>query len=238
MKMKKTIIALLLALCVTSASYAQSQMFISYDFRANPGSEDAIAKLLTDYHDQVGSYKSGGMNVLRMDMKGEMETTHRVVILGEIDNFGPENPTPEARLQSELLGKKLEDHIEKETSSVAGYILYGRGDGVEGDSYGAGWLMNVTDPATFAPSFLKFANSDEINAILGDRTLMFGSFAAGGTSIPATHWVYAYFANIVDYMATMEQIYASDAFQLHQEEVAGIYTLTREFTEEQILSFE
>jgi len=236
--MKKTIVAFVLALCVTSVSLAQNQMFMSYEFRANQGSEAAIAQLLTEYHDKVGPYKSGGMQVLRFDLKGQLESTHRIVILGEMDNFWLENQTPMVGMHFELLGEKLNDHIEKETGSGAGYILYSRGDGVEGDSYFAGWLLNVTDPATFAPSFLKFANSDETTAIMGDRTRMMGSFAAGGPSIPATHWVYANFANIVDYMATMQQIYASDAFQLHQKEVAGIITLTREFTEEQLLLFE
>ena len=238
MKMKTIISVLLLALCVTSVSYAQNQMFLRYEFRANPGSEDAIAKILTDYHDQAGSYKSGGMSVVRLDVKGELETTHSIALLGEIDNFWLENPTPMTGMQFELAGKKLADHIEKETSSAAGYILYSRGDGVEGDTYYAGWLLDVTDPATFAPSFLKMANSDETNEIMGDRLLQFGSFAAGGASIPATHWVYANFANIVDYMATMEQMYASEAFQLHQQEVAGIVKVTREFTEEQIMLFE
>ena len=236
--MKKTISVLLLALCVTSVSYAQNQMFLRYEFRANPGSEDAIAKILTDYHDQAGSYKSGAMRVLRLDVKGELESTHAIVFFGEIDNFGPENPTPELGMQSELAGKKLEDHIEKETASLSGYQLYSRGSGVEGDSYYVAWLLDVTDPATFAPSFLKMANSDETNAIMGDRTLEFGSFAAGGASVPATHWVYANFANIVDYMATMEQMYASEAFQLHLQEIEGIVKVTREFTEEQIMLFE
>ena len=103
MKMKTTISVLLLALCVTSVSFAQSQMFVRYDFRANPGSEDAIAKILTDYHDQAGSYKSGGMSVVRLDVKGELETTHSIALLGEIDNFWLENPTPMTGMQFELL---------------------------------------------------------------------------------------------------------------------------------------
>lgn len=238
MKMKTIISVLLLALCVTSVSYAQNQMFLRYDFRANPGSEDAIAKILTDYHDQAGSYKSGGMSVVRLDVKGELETTHSIALIGEIDNFWLENPTPETGMQFELAGKKLEDHIEKETGSYAGYILYSRGDGVEGDSYYAGWLLDVTDPATYATSFLKMANSDETSEIMGDRLLQFGSWAAGGASVPATHWIYVNFANFVDYMSTMEQMYASEAFQLHLQEIEGTYKVTREFTEELILVFE
>ena len=232
---KKQLSLLAITLLLTSLSYAQNSMYLAYEFQAKTGSESTIAQLLTTYHNEVGAYKSGGFDVTRFDLNGPDEGTHRVLIYGDMDNFGLENQSTMIGLQFELLQEKLNDHIEKGTRSEGGYLLAENGNEFDGYPYRAEWRLNVSDPATYASSFIKFMNSDEVLSIMNERPLELGSVAGGMTG--ETHWVYAGFENIIDYMTTMQLIYASDAFQVHQEEASGTFTLMREFTETNLATF-
>lgn len=233
--LKRQLSILAITFLLTSLAFAQNGMYLAYEFQAKVGSESTIAQLLTTYHNEVGAYKSGGFDVTRFDLNGPDEGTHRVLIYGDMDNFGLETQSTMIGLQFELLQEKLNDHIEKGTRSEGGYLIAENGNGFDGYPYRAEWRFNVSDPATFIPSWVKFMNSDEVISIMKDRPLELGSVAGGMSG--ETHWAYAGFENLIDYMSTMKSIYASDAFLLHLEEVNGIGTLVREFTETNLVTF-
>lgn len=230
MKNMMKIISIFSCIILTTSIQAQNT-YLYWDFEAVDGAEDALVEIFDNYFEENEiTYKSGGFAIMRNAIGGDNTHTHRIIIYGDIYNWGytEERETPDLELQTTL--NNANNLIKKWTRNESGYILYTGETSFENYPYRALYEMKVDDPNSYTESFIKMVESSDVKEIMGDRPMHMGA-TAGGINDGLSHWVYMGFENRNDYLQKTYELNSSASGIQFREEVRTIRTVEKTSTE-------
>ena len=202
-----------------------------WDLEAVDGAEDALVEIFDNYFEENEiTRKSGGWAIMRNAIGGDNTHTHRIIIYGDIYNWGytEERETPDLEFQVTL--NNANNLIKKWTRNESGYILYTGETSFENYPYRALYEMKVDDPNSYTESFIKMVESSDVKEIMGDRPMHMGAIA-GGINDGLSHWVYMGFENRNDYLQKTYELNSSASGMQFREEVRTIRTVEKTSTE-------
>ena len=230
--MKTKIQGLLVLLLILFTTSIQAQnTYLYWDFEAMDGAEDALVEIFDNFFEENEiTYKSGGWALMRNAIGGDNVHTHRIIIYGDIYNWGytEERETPDLEFQITL--NNANNLIKKWTRNESGYILYTGDTSFENYPYRALYEMKVDDPNSYTESFIKMVESSDVKEIMGDRPMHMGAIA-GGINNGLTHWVYMGFENRNDYLQKTYELNSAASGMQFREEVRAIRTVEKTSTE-------
>ena len=218
--------------CIILTTSIQAQnTYLYWDLEAVDGAEDALVEIFDNYFEENEiTRKSGGWAIMRNAIGGDNTHTHRIIIYGDIYNWGytEERETPDLEFQVTL--NNANNLIKKWTRNESGYILYTGETSFENYPYRALYEMKVDDPNSYTESFIKMVESSDVKEIMGDRPMHMGAIA-GGINDGLTHWVYVGFENRNDYLQKTYELNSSASGMQFREEVRTIRTVEKTSTE-------
>lgn len=218
--------------CIILTTSIQAQnTYLYWDFEAVDGAEDALVEIFDNYFEENEiTRKSGGWAIMRNAIGGDNTHTHRIIIYGDIYNWGytEERETPDLEFQVTL--NNANNLIKKWTRNESGYILYTGETSFENYPYRALYEMKVDDPSSYTESFKKMVESSDVKEIMGDRPMHMGAIA-GGINDGLSHWVYMGFENRNDYLQKTYELNSSASGMQFREEVRTIRTVEKTSTE-------
>ena len=218
--------------CIILTTSIQAQnTYLYWDLEAVDGAEDALVEIFDNYFEENEiTRKSGGWAIMRNAIGGDNTHTHRIIIYGDIYNWGytEERETPDLELQVTL--NNANNLIKKWTRNESGYILYTGETSFENYPYRAIYEMKVDDPNSYTESFIKMVESSDVKEIMGDRPMHMGAIA-GGINDGLSHWVYMGFENRNDYLQKTYELNSSASGMQFREEVRTIRTVEKTSTE-------
>ena len=218
--------------CIILTTSIQAQnTYLYWDLEAVDGAEDALVEIFDNYFEENEiTRKSGGWAIMRNAIGGDNTHTHRIVIYGDIYNWGytEERETPDLEFQVTL--NNANNLIKKWTLNESGYILYTGETSFENYPYRALYEMKVDDPNSYTESFIKMVESSDVKEIMGDRPMHMGAIA-GGINDGLSHWVYMGFENRNDYLQKTYELNSSASGMQFREEVRTIRTVEKTSTE-------
>ena len=218
--------------CIILTTSIQAQnTYLYWDLEAVDGAEDALVEIFDSYFEENKiTYKSGGFAIMRNAIGGDNTHTHRIIIYGDIYNWGytEERETPDLEFQVTL--NNANNLIKKWTRNESGYILYTGETSFENYPYRALYEMKVDDPNSYTESFIKMVESSDVKEIMGDRPMHMGAIA-GGINDGLSHWVYMGFENRNDYLQKTYELNSSASGMQFREEVRTIRTVEKTSTE-------
>ena len=218
--------------CIILTTSIQAQnTYLYWDLEAVDGAEDALVEIFDNYFEENEiTRKSGGWAIMRNAIGGDNTHTHRIIIYGDIYNWGytEERETPDLELQVTL--NNANNLIKKWTRNESGYILYTGETSFENYPYRALYEMKVDDPNSYTESFIKMVESSDVKEIMGDRPMHMGAIA-GGINDGLSHWVYMGFENRNDYLQKTYELNSSASGMQFREEVRTIRTVEKTSTE-------
>ena len=218
--------------CIILTTSIQAQnTYLYWDLEAVDGAEDALVEIFDNYFEENEiTRKSGGWAIMRNAIGGDNTHTHRIIIYGDIYNWGytEERETPDLELQATL--NNANNLIKKWTRNESGYILYTGETSFENYPYRAIYEMKVDDPNSYTESFIKMVESSDVKEIMGDRPMHMGAIA-GGINDGLSHWVYMGFENRNDYLQKTYELNSSASGMQFREEVRTIRTVEKTSTE-------
>lgn len=218
--------------CIILTTSIQAQnTYLYWDLEAVDGAEDALVEIFDNYFEENEiTRKSGGWAIMRNAIGGDNTHTHRIVIYGDIYNWGytEERETPDLEFQVTL--NNANNLIKKWTRNESGYILYTGETSFENYPYRALYEMKVDDPNSYTESFIKMVESSDVKEIMGDRPMHMGAIA-GGINDGLSHWVYMGFENRNDYLQKTYELNSSASGMQFREEVRTIRTVEKTSTE-------
>ena len=230
MNNKIKIFAIFSCIILTTSIQAQNT-YLYWDLEAVDGAEDALVEIFDNYFEENEiTRKSGGWAIMRNAIGGDNTHTHRIIIYGDIYNWGytEERETPDLEFQVTL--NNANNLIKKWTRNESGYILYTGETSFENYPYRALYEMKVDDPNSYTESFIKMVESSDVKEIMGDRPMHMGAIA-GGINDGLTHWVYVGFENRNDYLQKTYELNSSASGMQFREEVRTIRTVEKTSTE-------
>ena len=216
---------------ILTTSIQAQNTYLYWDLEAVDGAEDALVEIFDNYFEENEiTRKSGGWAIMRNAIGGDNTHTHRIVIYGDIYNWGytEERETPDLELQATL--NNANNLIKKWTRNESGYILYTGETSFENYPYRALYEMKVDDPNSYTESFIKMVESSDVKEIMGDRPMHMGAIA-GGINDGLSHWVYMGFENRNDYLQKTYELNSSASGMQFREEVRTIRTVEKTSTE-------
>ena len=222
--------AIFFCIILTTSIQAQNT-YLYWDLEAVDGAEDALVEIFDNYFEENEiTRKSGGWAIMRNAIGGDNTHTHRIIIYGDIYNWGytEERETPDLEFQVTL--NNANNLIKKWTRNESGYILYTGETSFENYPYRALYEMKVDDPNSYTESFIKMVESSDVKEIMGDRPMHMGAIA-GGINDGLTHWVYVGFENRNDYLQKTYELNSSASGMQFREEVRTIRTVEKTSTE-------
>lgn len=218
--------------CIILTTSIQAQnIYLYWDLEAVDGAEDALVEIFDNYFEENEiTRKSGGWAIMRNAIGGDNTHTHRIIIYGDIYNWGytEERETPDLEFQVTL--NNANNLIKKWTRNESGYILYTGETSFENYPYRALYEMKVDDPNSYTESFMKMVESSDVKEIMGDRPMHMGAIA-GGINDGLSHWVYMGFENRNDYLQKTYELNSSASGMQFREEVRTIRTVEKTSTE-------
>ena len=218
--------------CIILTTSIQAQnTYLYWDLEAVDGAEDALVEIFDNYFEENEiTRKSGGWAIMRNAIGGDNTHTHRIIIYGDIYNWGytEERQTPDLEFQVTL--NNANNLIKKWTRNESGYILYTGETSFENYPYRALYEMKVDDPNSYTESFMKMVESSDVKEIMGDRPMHMGAIA-GGINDGLSHWVYMGFENRNDYLQKTYELNSSASGMQFREEVRTIRTVEKTSTE-------
>lgn len=218
--------------CIILTTSIQAQnTYLYWDLEAVDGAEDALVEIFDNYFEENEiTRKSGGWAIMRNAIGGDNTHTHRIIIYGDIYNWGytEERETPDLEFQVTL--NNANNLIKKWTRNESGYILYTGETSFENYPYRALYEMKVDDPNSYTESFIKMVESSDVKEIMGDRPMHMGAIA-GGINDGLSHWVYMGFENRNDYLQKTYELNSSASGMQFREEVRTIRTVEKTSTE-------
>ena len=218
--------------CIILTTSIQAQnTYLYWDLEAVDGAEDALVEIFDNYFEENEiTRKSGGWAIMRNAIGGDNTHTHRIIIYGDIYNWGytEERETPDLEFQVTL--NNANNLIKKWTRNESGYILYTGEASFENYPYRALYEMKVDDPNSYTESFMKMVESSDVKEIMGDRPMHMGAIA-GGINDGLSHWVYMGFENRNDYLQKTYELNSSASGMQFREEVRTIRTVEKTSTE-------
>lgn len=218
--------------CIILTTSIQAQnTYLYWDLEAVDGAEDALVEIFDNYFEENEiTRKSGGWAIMRNAIGGDNTHTHRIIIYGDIYNWGytEERETPDLEFQVTL--NNANNLIKKWTRNESGYILYTGETSFENYPYRALYEMKVDDPNSYTESFMKMVESSDVKEIMGDRPMHMGAIA-GGINDGLSHWVYMGFENGNDYLQKTYELNSSASGMQFREEVRTIRTVEKTSTE-------
>ena len=218
--------------CIILTTSIQAQnTYLYWDLEAVDGAEDALVEIFDNYFEENEiTRKSGGWAIMRNAIGGDNTHTHRIIIYGDIYNWGytEERETPDLEFQVTL--NNANNLIKKWTRNESGYILYTGETSFENYPYRALYEMKVDDPNSYTESFIKMVESSDVKEIMGDRPMHMGAIA-GGINDGLSHWVYMGFENRNDYLQKTYELNSSASGIQFREEVRTIRTVEKTSTE-------
>ena len=218
--------------CIILTTSIQAQnTYLYWDLEAVDGAEDALVEIFDNYFEENEiTRKSGGWAIMRNAIGGDNTHTHRIIIYGDIYNWGytEERETPDLEFQVTL--NNANNLIKKWTRNESGYILYTGETSFENYPYRAIYEMKVDDPNSYTESFMKMVESSDVKEIMGNRPMHMGAIA-GGINDGLTHWVYVGFENRNDYLQKTYELNSSVSGMQFREEVRTIRTVEKTSTE-------
>ena len=218
--------------CIILTTSIQAQnTYLYWDLEAVDGAEDALVEIFDNYFEENEiTRKSGGWAIMRNAIGGDNTHTHRIIIYGDIYNWGytEERETPDLEFQVTL--NNANNLIKKWTRNESGYILYTGETSFENYPYRALYEMKVDDPNSYTESFIKMVESGDVKEIMGDRPMHMGAIA-GGINDGLSHWVYMGFENRNDYLQKTYELNSSASGMQFREEVRTIRTVEKTSTE-------
>ena len=218
--------------CIILTTSIQAQnTYLYWDLEAIDGAEDALVEIFDNYFEENEiTRKSGGWAIMRNAIGGDNTHTHRIIIYGDIYNWGytEERETPDLEFQVTL--NNANNLIKKWTRNESGYILYTGETSFENYPYRALYEMKVDDPNSYTESFIKMVESSDVKEIMGDRPMHMGAIA-GGINDGLSHWVYMGFENRNDYLQKTYELNSSASGMQFREEVRTIRTVEKTSTE-------
>ena len=218
--------------CIILTTSIQAQnTYLYWDLEAVDGAEDALVEIFDNYFEENEiTRKSGGWAIMRNAIGGDNTHTHRIIIYGDIYNWGytEERETPDLEFQVTL--NNANNRIKKWTRNESGYILYTGETSFENYPYRALYEMKVDDPNSYTESFIKMVESSDVKEIMGDRPMHMGAIA-GGINDGLSHWVYMGFENRNDYLQKTYELNSSASGMQFREEVRTIRTVEKTSTE-------
>ena len=218
--------------CIILTTSIQAQnTYLYWDLEAVDGAEDALVEIFDNYFEENEiTRKSGGWAIMRNAIGGDNTHTHRIIIYGDIYNWGytEERETPDLEFQTTL--NNANNLIKKWTRNESGYILYTGETSFENYPYRALYEMKVDDPNSYTESFMKMVESSDVKEIMGNRPMHMGAIA-GGINDGLTHWVYMGFENRNDYLQKTYELNSSASGMQFREEVRTIRTVEKTSTE-------
>ena len=218
--------------CIILTTSIQAQnTYLYWDLEAVDGAEDALVEIFDNYFEENEiTRKSGGWAIMRNAIGGDNTHTHRIIIYGDIYNWGytEERETPDLEFQVTL--NNANNLIKKWTRNESGYILYTGETSFENYPYRAIYEMKVDDPNSYTESFMKMVESSDVKEIMGNRPMHMGAIA-GGINDGLTHWVYVGFENRNDYLQKTYELNSSASGMQFREEVRTIRTVEKTSTE-------
>ena len=218
--------------CIILTTSIQAQnTYLYWDLEAVDGAEDALVEIFDNYFEENEiTRKSGGWAIMRNAIGGDNTHTHRIIIYGDIYNWGytEERETPDLEFQVTL--NNANNLIKKWTRNESGYILYTGETSFENYPYRALYEMKVDDPNSYTESFMKMVESSDVKEIMGDRPMHMGAIA-GGINDGLSHWVYMGFENRNDYLQKTYELNSSASGMQFREEVRTIRTVEKTSTE-------
>ena len=230
MNNKIKIFAIFSCIILTTSIQAQNT-YLYWDLEAVDGAEDALVEIFDNYFEENEiTRKSGGWAIMRNAIGGDNTHTHRIIIYGDIYNWGytEERETPDLEFQVTL--NNANNLIKKWTRNESGYILYTGETSFENYPYRALYEMKVDDPNSYTESFIKMVESSDVKEIMGDRPMHMGAIA-GGINDGLSHWVYMGFENRNDYLQKTYELNSSASGMQFREEVRTIRTVEKTSTE-------
>ena len=230
MNNKIKIFAFFACIILTTSIQAQNT-YLYWDLEAVDGAEDALVEIFDNYFEENEiTRKSGGWAIMRNAIGGDNTHTHRIIIYGDIYNWGytEERETPDLEFQVTL--NNANNLIKKWTRNESGYILYTGETSFENYPYRALYEMKVDDPNSYTESFIKMVESSDVKEIMGDRPMHMGAIA-GGINDGLSHWVYMGFENRNDYLQKTFELNSSASGMQFREEVRTIRTVEKTSTE-------
>ena len=230
MNNKIKIFAFFACIILTTSIQAQNT-YLYWDLEAVDGAEDALVEIFDNYFEENEiTRKSGGWAIMRNAIGGDNTHTHRIIIYGDIYNWGytEERETPDLEFQVTL--NNANNLIKKWTRNESGYILYTGETSFENYPYRALYEMKVDDPNSYIESFIKMVGSSDVKEIMGDRPMHMGAIA-GGINDGLSHWVYMGFENRNDYLQKTFELNSSASGIQFREEVRTIRTVEKTSTE-------
>ena len=218
--------------CIILTTSIQAQnTYLYWDLEAVDGAEDALVEIFDNYFEENEiTRKSGGWAIMRNAIGGDNTHTHRIIIYGDIYNWGytEERETPDLEFQVTL--NNANNLIKKWTRNESGYILYTGETSFENYPYRALYEMKVDDPNSYTESFMKMVESSDVKEIMGNRPMHMGAIA-GGINDGLTHWAYVGFENRNDYLQKTYELNSSASGMQFREEVRTIRTVEKTSTE-------
>ena len=216
---------------ILTTSIQAQNTYLYWDLEAVDGAEDALVEIFDNYFEENEiTRKSGGWAIMRNAIGGDNTHTHRIIIYGDIYNWGytEERETPDLEFQVTL--NNANNLIKKWTRNESGYILYTGETSFENYPYRALYEMKVDDPNSYTESFIKMVESSDVKEIMGDRPMHMGAIA-GGINDGLSHWVYMGFENRNDYLQKTYELNSSASGMQFREEVRTIRTVEKTSTE-------
>ena len=224
--------------CIILTTSIQAQnTYLYWDLEAVDGAEDALVEIFDNYFEENEiTRKSGGWAIMRNAIGGDNTHTHRIIIYGDIYNWGytEERETPDLEFQVTL--NNANNLIKKWTRNESGYILYTGETSFENYPYRALYEMKVDDPNSYTESFIKMVESSDVKEIMGDRPMHMGAIA-GGINDGLSHWVYMGFENRNDYLQKTYELNSSTSGMKYREEARTIRTVEKTSTEKLVKEY-
>jgi len=227
--MKKLSITLLVLF--STLAYSQNA-FMVYEFEAKRGCQDAILELADGFWGEA-NFKSGGIDIERMEIGGE-PSTHRIVLYGDPANWGRSDTTV-TKAQWEAFIEKFQNFVEEWTFSTSGEILNWVGsDDNDAYQYGHIYDFKAEDEEAFKAAHEKLVG--ELSSEMDGRDIGFGSILINGYE-GSTHWVYVGAKNWTDLVQNRRDMKAkTKEFEEYYNTRGGV-EYVRNFTIEILRSY-